>query len=88
MDALTPYSKIWFDTLLELEYSSSSTDYDGSKNGVRIVFERFRKEPDSDKIYVLSNPSRNIPIWIEELSGIKEKEDSLYDKFEYGLSDW
>jgi hypothetical protein len=55
---------------------------------VRIVFERFRKEPDSDKIYVLSNPSRNIPIWIEELSGIKEKEDSLYDKFEYGLSDW
>lgn len=73
VDALTPYSKIWFDTLLELEYSSSSTDYDGSKNGVRIVFERFRKEPDSDKIYVLSNPSRNIPIWIEELSGITVK---------------
>lgn len=73
VDSLTKYSKIWFDTLLELEYSSSSTDYEGSKNGVRIVFERFRKESGSDKVYVLSNPSRNIPIWIEDLGGITVK---------------
>lgn len=67
------YSKIWFDTLLELEYSSSSSDYEGSRNGVKIVFERFRKESGSEKIYVLSNPSRNIPIWIEELGGLTVK---------------
>lgn len=73
LDSLTKYSKMWFDTLLELEYSSSSSDYEGSKNGVRIVFERFRKESGSDKLYVLSNPSRNIPIWIEDLGGITVK---------------
>ena len=73
VDNLTKYSKIWFDTLLELEYSSSSTDYEGSRNGVRIVFEKIRKEAGSDKVYILSNPSRNIPIWIEDLGGLTVK---------------
>lgn len=67
------YSKVWFETLLDLEYSSSSSENEGGRNGVRIVFERFRKESNSEKIYILSNPSRNIPIWIEELGGLNVK---------------
>lgn len=70
---LNKYSKVWFETLLDLEYSSTSSDNEGGRNGVKIVFERFRKELGSEKVYVLSNPSRNIPIWIEELGGLTVK---------------
>lgn len=73
VEKLTKYTKIWFDTLLDLEYSSSSSNYEGSKNGIRINFERFRKEPGTDKVYILSNPSRNIPIWIEDLGELTVK---------------
>ena len=69
---LERYSKIWFTTLLDLEYSNTSESY-GGKNGVRILFEEFRKEPESERIYQLSNPSRNIPIWIEDLGGFSVK---------------
>ena len=69
---LEKYSKIWFRTLLELEYNSSSEPM-GNRNGVKITFERFRKETGSDRIYQLLNPSRNIPIWIEDLGGFTVK---------------
>ena len=69
---LEKYSKIWFTTLLELEYNSSS-EPTGNRNGVKITFERFRKEEGSERIYQLTNPSRNIPIWIEDLGGFAVK---------------
>ncbi len=69
---LEKYSKIWFRSLLELEYNSSS-EPTGNRNGVKITFERFRKENGSDRIYQLTNPSRNIPIWIEDLGGFAVK---------------
>lgn len=69
---LEKYSKVWFRTLLELEYNSSS-EPTGNRNGVKITFERFRKETGSDRIYQLTNPSRNIPIWIEDLGGFAVK---------------
>lgn len=69
---LEKYSKIWFTTLLELEYNSSS-EPTGNRNGVKITFERFGKESGTDRIYQLTNPSRNIPIWIEELGGFSVK---------------
>ena len=68
---LEKYSKVWFRTLLELEYNSSEPT--GNRNGVKITFERFRKETGSDRIYQLTNPSRNIPIWIEDLGGFAVK---------------
>lgn len=67
VEDLEKYSKVWFTTLLELEYNSSEPT--GNRNGVRITFERFKKEAGSDRIYQLTNPSRNIPIWIEDLGG-------------------
>lgn len=69
---LEKYSKVWFRTLLELEYDSSPDSTD-NKNSVKITFERFRKEDGSDRIYQLTNPSRNIPIWIEDLGGFAVK---------------
>lgn len=69
---LEKYSKVWFRTLLELEYDSSSEPSD-NRNRVKITFERFRKEDESDRIYQLTNPSRNIPIWIEDLGGFAVK---------------
>ena len=69
---LDKYSKVWFRTLLELEYNSSS-ESTSNRTGVKITFERFRKEDGSERIYQLTNPSRNIPIWIEELGGFAVK---------------
>lgn len=69
---LEKYSKIWFTTLLELEYNRSS-EPTGNRNGVKISFERFRKEGGSNRIYQLTNPTRNIPIWIEDLGGFAVK---------------
>jgi hypothetical protein len=69
---LEKYSKIWFTTLLELEYSSTS-EPTGNRNGVKITFEHFGKEDGSERIYQLTNPSRNIPIWLEELGGFAVK---------------
>ena len=69
---LEKYSKVWFKTLLELEYNSSS-ESTGNRNGVKITFDRFRKETGSDRIYQLANPSRSIPIWIEDLGGFAVK---------------
>jgi hypothetical protein len=70
IDDLTKYSDIWFKTLLELEYQSSMIESDYSRSKIKVTFERFQKERDSSYIYVLSNPSRNIPIWLEEIGGL------------------
>lgn len=67
------YTKKWFDTLLDLEYDGTSENIDYSRNSIKITFTRFRKEKGSKLIYILSNPSRNIPIWIEEVEGISIK---------------
>lgn len=72
VEDLEKYSKIWFTTLLELEYSSTS-EPTGNRNGVKITFEHFGKEEGSERIYQLTNPSRNIPIWLEELGGFAVK---------------
>lgn len=72
VEDLEKYSKIWFTTLLELEYSNTS-ESSGGRAGVRISFDKFNKEPGSERIYQLSNPSRNIPIWIEDLGGFSVK---------------
>lgn len=70
---MTKYTKKWFSTLLDLEYNSSIAELDSSRSAVKITFNRFRKESGSERVYILSNPSRNIPIWIEEVSGLTVK---------------
>lgn len=65
------YSKEWFESLLELEYNNtSSTDSDNSK-AIKIHFGSVKKEPGSERIYILKDPSRSIPLWIEEIGDIE-----------------
>lgn len=70
---LTKYSKSWFDSLLDLEYGNAVSETDYSRISIKIIFSRFHKEKGSEHVYILSNPSRNIPVWIEEVSGLTVK---------------
>lgn len=73
VEGLVKYNKDWFSTLLELEYRTRSNDISSGRNQVKIAFTKFQKEAGSAQVYVLSNPSKNIPMWIEEIEGINVK---------------
>lgn len=68
VSTIEKYTKKWFGTLLELEYSQSSTENSFNRKAIKINFDRFYQE--AENVYVLSNPSRNIPIWLEEIGGL------------------
>lgn len=67
------YDKEWFDTLLELEYSSesSSSGDEYGKCDIKIDFTIFEQEKGASKFYLLSEPSRFIPYWIEDIDGLE-----------------
>ena len=67
------YDKEWFDTLLELEYSSesSSSGDEYGKCDIKIDFTKFEQEKGASKFYLLSEPSRFIPYWIEDIDGLE-----------------
>ena len=71
--SLSKYTKIWFDKLLELEYSDSISNSDYNRKPIKIVFGKFSKEYDSNQFYILSNPSRSIPMWIEDVENLDVK---------------
>ena len=82
------YSKEWFDALIELEYRGNADPaQDESNKTINISFNSVRKERESECIYVFSNPSRNVPMWMEEIGDIDVKcsfsnQDELTLKFE------
>ena len=82
------YSKEWFDALIELEYRGNADPaQDESNKTISISFNSVRKERESECIYVFSNPSRNVPMWMEEIGDIEVKcsfsnQDELTLKFE------
>ena len=82
------YSKEWFDALIELEYrGNADNEYDESSKFINISFNSVQKERGCDCIYVFSNPSRNVPMWMEEIGDIEVKysfsnQDELTLKFE------
>ena len=73
------YSYVWFKTLLSLECDQEGDNIEtfGQKS-VSIVFSRVEKDPDSERIYKLKNPSRPIPLEIEQIGGL-EVSFSFYD---------
>ena len=73
VEDLQKYTKVWFETLLDIEYNSSITESDYSRSQIKITFEKFKRETGANQIYVLSNPSRSIPIWLEEIGGLSVK---------------
>ncbi|MGI6223273.1 MAG: sacsin N-terminal ATP-binding-like domain-containing protein [Prevotella sp.] len=82
------YSKEWFDALIELEYKGGAeTEKTASGKAINISFNSVCKEKGSERIYVFKNPSRNIPLWMEELDDIEVKctfadRDDMSLKFE------
>lgn len=82
------YSKEWFDALIELEYRGGTEETKGDfGKSINITFNSVNKEQGSERIYVLRNPSRCIPLWFEEIGDIEVKctfsnRDELKLKFE------
>ena len=72
LKTIPKYSKEWFDTLLHLEYSSSTVNANVNR-ALKIIFGQFTKESESRQVYILSDPSRAIPMWLEEVDGISVK---------------
>jgi hypothetical protein len=68
------YSKEWFESLLELEYKNSKEDFSIVNNkAISIKFQRVEKENGTNRIYILKNPSKPIPLDIEEVGNINVK---------------
>lgn len=63
------YSYGWFKNMLELEMLGRAKD-DANQRELTISFTRMERETDTERTFVLKRPSRNIPQWLEELSGI------------------
>lgn len=79
------YSKEWFNALIELEYRGGTEETKGDfGKAVNITFSSVNQEPNSERIYVLRNPSRNIPLWLEEIGDIEVK-CTFYDRDELKL---
>lgn len=72
VDASERYSFGWFMKLLQLEYNYSYEEENTTSNkAIHISFSSVSKEAGSERIYVLKNPSRLIPIGIEEVGGLE-----------------
>lgn len=76
------YSFDWFNSLLALEFNNTSTDSkEELRKSLSLEFGSITKDPKSERVLILSNPSRYIPLWLEEMGSIdvnfifKDKED-------------
>ena len=73
VESLEKYSKEWFKAKLELEYKDSITSERANseiKRSILITFSRLIHSDDNIRIYELRNPSRDIPLWIEDVENI------------------
>ena len=69
---LPRYTYKWFLNMFDLEYSSEAQDIEAvSGKAINISFGKVEKEPGSERIYVLRNPSRTIPLQLEEIGGLE-----------------
>lgn len=76
------YSFDWFNSLLALEfYNISTASKEELRKSLSLEFGSITKDPKSERVLILSNPSRYIPLWLEEMGSIevnfifKNKED-------------
>lgn len=69
---LSRYTYKWFLNMFDLEYSSEAQDIEAvSGKAINISFGKTEKEAGSERIYVLRNPSRTIPLQLEEIGGLE-----------------
>lgn len=69
-DNYEQYSYGWLKSLMELEVLSKGTDSASSKRSTSILFEKIMLDNTNNKRLVLSNASRNIPNWLEDVDGL------------------
>lgn len=72
-EELPKYTKEWFKKKLELEYRNSSAEdrpNESIKRSVSISFSRIILDSINKRLYELRNPSRDIPLWVEEVENI------------------
>lgn len=68
------YTKEWFDALIELEYKGSAEpEKDTTNKSISISFSSVKKEEGSERVYIFRNPSRSVPMWMEEIEDIEVK---------------
>ena len=65
----TRYTFGWFKAMLDLEMLGNEKEL-SEKREITIHFSRIEREPGTEKTFVLKHPSRSLPQWLEELSGI------------------
>lgn len=63
------YSFGWFKCLLELEMLIKDNETENQRE-ISICFTKMEREPGTERTFILKRPNRNIPAWVEELSGI------------------
>ncbi len=82
------YSFDWFNSLLALEFNNTTID---SKEEIRkslsLEFGSIQMDSKSERVVILSNPSRYIPLWLEEIGSIEvnfifKNEDDVRLEFE------
>lgn len=78
---LPRYSKEWFEALLELEYKNDvPKDSAGNTKAISIAFGKVVPDPVSDRVFILKNPSRPIPIEIETIERIEVHFEFMNDE--------
>ncbi len=71
-DESIKYSTEWFEKRLELEYRDSVSDNKNKdiKRSVSISFSKIVLDEKNNRLYELRNPSRDVPLWVEEVENI------------------
>lgn len=68
--SMEKYSMEWFSTLMRLEMKATGDDDYQSSSSIQISFAEVQKVSGSERIYALKNPSRLIPMELEEIGGL------------------
>lgn len=87
VDLKEKYSMDWFSTLMRIEQNAIDDDSFQNSSSITISFSSVSKEPGTERIFVLKNPSRLIPMELEEIGGLNitftfTNKDSFSQKFE------
>lgn len=81
------YSMQWFSSLMKLELKATGEDEYQSSSSISISFAEVKKDTESERIYILKNPSHLIPMKLEEIGGLLitftfRNQDSFTKSFE------
>ena len=75
VEDIPKYTKEWFQKKLQLEYwdtyDSDSSSF--TKRSISVSFSKIVIDRNNNRLYELKNPSRDIPVWVEEIENLTVK---------------